>query len=432
MKSVCVLGLGYIGLPTASILATSGLDVLGVDVNPGVVDTINRGGVHIHEPGLKTLVSAAVGSGNLKASLLPAKADAFILAVPTPFKEGKKADLRYVVEATRAVLPYLEPGNLVILESTSPPRTTVDVVAPILAEGGLEVGRDVFLAHCPERVLPGRLLKELIENDRVIGGINADSAEMAKRLYLYFVEGSIHLTDATTAEMVKLMENTYRDVNIALANELALMAENCGINAWEVISLANLHPRVHLNQPGPGVGGHCISVDPWFLVEQFPVETRLTRMAREINDGMPDVIISRALALTADIPKPRFAVLGLAYKGNIDDIRESPAEIIAERLLRMGHSVKVFDPYVREWHHELYTLESVFAETDIVLHLTDHNEFKHLNPRSLGTLMRNRILLDARNTLDHDLWSEAGFAVEVLGKRVPAAARGKGPMVGAH
>jgi UDP-N-acetyl-D-mannosaminuronic acid dehydrogenase len=280
-EKVCVIGLGYIGLPTASLLGTKGYNVHGVDVSPRVVETINQGRIHIVEPDLDILVKSAVQSGNLCAALEPVEADIFIIAVPTPFTDGKKPDLTYVDNATRSICSYVKPGNLVILESTSPVGTTDEVVARILAEHGHAVGVDVFVAHCPERVLPGRILIELVENDRVVGGINDASTQRAVEFYQNFVRGEVLATTAKTAEMVKLTENSFRDVNIAFANEISMIAEAEGINTWEVIALANRHPRVNILQPGPGVGGHCIAVDPWFIVHRSPEYARLIRTARE-------------------------------------------------------------------------------------------------------------------------------------------------------
>src|SRR3972149_2844585 len=282
------LGLGYIGLPPASTVATNGLQVIGVDVNRRIVDILRNGEIHIQEPGLRGLVQAAFGSGNLRVAEQPEPADAFLITVPTPLQLDKRADLTAVRAAARAIAPHLRPGNLVVLESTSPPRTTVDVVAPILAESGLEPGRDFSLAYSPERVLPGQILRELVENARVVGGgATRASAEAGRELYSAFVRGEIVLTDATTAEMVKLMENTYRDVNIALANEFGRLAERLGVDVWEAIALANLHPRVDILKPGPGVGGHCISIDPWFLVEAAPALSPLIDPARRANEGQP-------------------------------------------------------------------------------------------------------------------------------------------------
>ncbi len=294
MQKICVIGLGYIGLPTASTFATHGIRVLGVDVNQHVIETLNRGEIHIHEPGLHDVVTKAIQSGNFKAAAKLEEADAFIIAVPTPFKEDKLgeyngmtyklADMRAVISAAESIVPFLRKGNLVILESTSPPRTTVDLIAPILSHSGLEAGRDFHLAYSPERVLPGQIMRELVENARVIGGVTSESAQVGSDLYAIFVKGQILKTDATTAEMVKIMENTTRDVNIAIANEFSRLAEKFGVDVWEAIRLANLHPRINILNPGPGVGGHCISVDPWFFVEAAPELTSLIYHARSVND----------------------------------------------------------------------------------------------------------------------------------------------------
>lgn len=415
-SNLCVLGLGYIGLPTASIFASNGFRVEGVDVNPAIADIVNSGDIHIEEPGLKTLVQAAIRSGNLRASTSPSPADAFIIAVPTPIAGDKRADLAAVEAATRSIVPHLRPGNLVILESTSPPGTTRDLVVPILAESGLEPGRELFVAHSPERVLPGRILHELIANHRVIGGIDAPSAERARDLYAHVVGGEIHLTDATTAETVKLMENTYRDVNIALANELAVVCGRLGVSAWEVVALANRHPRVQLHQPGPGVGGHCISVDPWFLVEALPEETPLIRLARTINDRMPRRVAALVRNRLGGVNHPKVTVLGVSYKGNVDDVRESPAEPIVEDLLADGVRVGLYDPRARHFSHELSGLEEAFSGSDCVLLLADHSEFHYLDPAKLVKLVRRPLLVDTRKTLDLDAWRKAGFETVLLGQ----------------
>ncbi|MDO8753258.1 MAG: nucleotide sugar dehydrogenase, partial [Anaerolineales bacterium] len=294
-QKICVIGLGYIGLPTASTFAAHGVNVLGVDINSHIIETLNKGEIHIHEPGLLDEVKKAVRSGKFRVAIKPEEADAFIIAVPTPFQENKfgqyndmtykLADMRAVISAAESILPFLRKGNLVVLESTSPPRTTVDLIAPILARSGLEAGRDFHLAYSPERVLPGQILRELIENARVIGGVTPESAQAGYDLYATFVKGEIAQTDATTAEMVKLMENTHRDVNIAIANEFSRLADKLGVDVWEAISLANLHPRIKILNPGPGVGGHCISVDPWFLVEAAPELTPLIYHSRMVNDA---------------------------------------------------------------------------------------------------------------------------------------------------
>lgn len=416
MKEISVLGLGYIGLPTASILATNGFLVKGVDVSPSVVEIINKGGIHIEEPGLKTLVQAAVNSGNLKAYTQPQPADIYVLAVPTPITEDKHADLRYVEAAAESIVPLLKEGDLVILESTSPPGTTVDFLCPILARSGLALGRDLLVAHCPERVLPGKIIKELIQNTRVIGGINEISARKARDLYSSFVEGDIHLTDATTAEMVKIMENTYRDVNIALANELACIAPRLNINAWEVIRFANLHPRVNLHLPGPGVGGHCISVDPWFIVEKFPEDAQLIAKARRINDGMPEWTYNAMLELLRDIPQPKITLLGLTYKPDVDDTREAPALKLIEMIGRNPDlRLSVYDPHVKHFDYELSGLEDALRDSDCILLTVAHAEFKYINPRQVARIVRTRNVLDTRNVLNRNDWIDAGFNCRLLG-----------------
>jgi len=290
MKKVCVMGLGYIGLPTASILATKGYDVVGVDVSEKVVEIINSGGIHIVEPDLDILVKSGVNSRKLKASLTPEEADIFFICVPTPFKEGYKPDLSYIEDATKAIAPFVRKGNLIVLESTSPVGTTDKVVAEILKETGLNIGEELFIAHAPERVLPGYILKETIENDRIIGGINEKSAEVCAAFYNTFVKGNIYTTNAKTAELAKLIENSYRDVNIAFANELSNICDDLGIDPWELIELANKHPRVNILSPGPGVGGHCLAVDPWFIVDTAPEKAQIIKLARLTNEARPDVV----------------------------------------------------------------------------------------------------------------------------------------------
>lgn len=416
MQSVCVLGLGYIGLPTASMLASNGFRVLGVDVDSRIVDTVNGGDIHIEEPGLRILVQAAIGSGNFRAAGAPEPSDVYIIAVPTPLTPSKSADLSYVQRAAESIAPLLQRGALVLLESTCPPGTTRGILASTLENGsGLRAGKDFFLAHCPERVMPGRILVELIENDRVVGGIDSLSAQRAKELYAAFVRGQIFLTDATTAEMVKVLENTYRDVNIALANEAALLCETLGIDFAQVGLLANRHPRVHLHVPGPGVGGHCISVDPWFLVEAFPGEARIIRAARERNDAMPAHVVAQTRSMLEGIAQPRVALLGLAFKGNVDDIRESPALHVAEGLREAGLAVALHDPLVAHAPWPLAPLEEALRGADAVVLLTPHNAFREIDPLRAAELMRHRRLYDTRAFLDHAAWRAAGFEVKVLG-----------------
>jgi UDP-N-acetyl-D-mannosaminuronic acid dehydrogenase len=363
-------------------------------------------------------VQAALASGNLIVQGEPMPADVYIVAVPTPVSADKTADMRAVTAATEAIVPYLRQGNLVVLESTSPPRTTVDLMQPILERSGLKAGRDFKLAYSPERVLPGQILKELVENARVIGGIDRVSAEAGRDLYATFVKGEIVLADATTAEMVKLMENTYRDVNIALANEFALIAERLGVNVWEAIEIANRHPRVKILSPGPGVGGHCIAVDPWFLVEAAPEQARLIRQARLVNDGMPGHLVDLVKRTAAGIEKPIVGCLGLTYKKDVDDVRESPAIEVVERLIAAGFVVRLFDPHVRCIPAlDGYLVNSLLDAAhgaDVLLILVDHTEFKTLNPKTIACT-RRRVVIDTRNCLVDMDWKGAGFEIIRLG-----------------
>ncbi len=396
-QKICVIGLGYIGLPTASLLATKGFNVTGVDVSQKVVDTINRGEIHIVEPDLDILVKSAVNSGNLSASLEPVEADIFILAVPTPFKEKKQPDLSYIEDATKSITPYIKKGNLIILESTSPIGTTEEVVATQLRQAGLNVGTDVLVAHCPERVLPGRILVELIENDRVVGGVNEESTQAAVAFYETFVRGDVLATTAKTAEMVKLTENSFRDVNIAFANEISMIAESEGINTWEVVELANRHPRVNILQPGPGVGGHCIAVDPWFIVSRSPAHSRLIRTAREVNDAKPEWVLEQVRKHANKFKNPVIGCLGLAFKADVDDLRESPACAIVDVL----HDEKVGELVICEPNlsqhdkYELYSIDEVVAAADIILVLVNHKQFSILN----AVTLKEKLVIDTRGVI---------------------------------
>ena len=354
-KRIAVFGLGYVGLPVAGVLASRGFDVIGVDVAPHIVETINSGKIHIVEPDLGMVVHAAVAGGKLRATLKPEPADAFIIAVPTPFTEGKQPDISYIHAATKALAPLLKKGDLVVLESTSPVGATEQIKAWIgelrpdlvLPEMDQEEA-DIHLAHCPERVLPGSVLRELVDNDRIIGGISLGCAELAAELYRSFVRGEMHLTNARTAELAKLVENSYRDVNIAFANELSVVCDKLDINVWDLISLANKHPRVNILSPGPGVGGHCIAVDPWFIIAAAPQLTKVIRAAREVNDDKPNVVLTKVKTAAKRLREPVIACLGLSYKPDIDDLRESPALHIVEHLAReKGGKLLVVEPNVR-------------------------------------------------------------------------------------
>lgn len=396
-KTICVIGLGYIGLPTASLLGTKGYKVHGVDTSKHVVDTINQGRIHIVEPDLDILVKSAVQSGNLTAGLEPQKADVFILAVPTPFKEDHQPDLSYVEAATRMIAPYVEAGNIIILESTSPVGTTEDVVARILQEAGHDIDKEVYVAHCPERVLPGRILTELVENDRIVGGVNKIATEKAVEFYNTFVRGEVLVTDSRTAEMAKLTENSFRDVNIAFANELSLICDQENISVWELIALANRHPRVNILQPGPGVGGHCIAVDPWFIVARAPKLSRLIRTAREVNDYKPEWVTEKVRQSADKFKHPVIGCLGLAFKADVDDLRESPAVDIVRTLISedVGR-VLVAEPNLREHtEFDLKPYDEVVSAADIVLLLVDHKEFRDLKAASL----KEKILIDTRGII---------------------------------
>lgn len=401
LNDICVLGLGYIGLPTASIFATRGKKVLGVDVIPRVVDTINRGEIHIKEPDLGILVRAAVHSGNLRAALKPEIAQTFVVAVPTPFKvtqaNPKAPDLEYVESATRSIASVVAPGNLVILESTSPVGTTELMREWLLDElarvrpGDVDQLRDsLMFAHCPERILPGQMLKELVANDRIAGGLTPAAAEAARDLYRTFCIGEIFLTDARTAEMCKLTENASRDVGVAFANELSLICDRLGVDVWELISLANRHPRVKILQPGPGVGGHCIAVDPWFIVDAAPDVARLIRTAREVNDGKPHYVVDQVKASAEQFHSPVIACLGLAFKADVDDLRESPAMDIVQHLVadKVGRVI-VAEPHISELpvtlkgSVELASIDVAVAAADIVVLLVNHKEFLEFNRLNL-------------------------------------------------
>jgi len=396
-----VLGLGYIGLPTAAVLASAGYTVEGVEIREDIRQTINRGQIHIVEPGLRRLVKQAVASGHLHAFASPRPTDVFIICVPTPFLKSRQADLRAVKKATQSIAPVLKRGNLVILESTVPPGTTQNIVRPILEKSGLKAGRDFYLAHCPERVMPGRIMKEIYENARIIGGIDSRSALLAHRIYTSFVRGKILITNATTAEMAKLTENTFRDVNVAFANELSKICHRLGIDVWEVVKCANEHPRVNILKPGPGVGGHCIAVDPWFIASAVPQEAKLIKIARHVNDSMPDFVVQRVLETVADIKRPIVTVLGLTYKANVDDIRESPALAIARKLIRTKRvMLRVCDPYVKKYAGlKMFSLRDAIKGADCVVLLVDHRQFREARWNRLYATMRHPKVVDTRGIL---------------------------------
>ncbi|WP_198025744.1 nucleotide sugar dehydrogenase [Bacillus sp. J37] len=405
-----VLGLGYIGLPTAVMFAKHGVQVHGVDVNAKVVEMLNNKELHIEEPGLPEMLAEVIDDGTLTVGTEPKAADAYIIAVPTPINADKSANLDYVRSATEMIVPYIEKGNLVILESTVPPKTIENIMMPALEKTGLVFGEELYISHSPERVLPGKLFEELVSNDRIVGGINEKSSQLTVDLYKSFVKGTIHVTDSTTAEMVKLMENTYRDINIAYANELARIAENIGFNVWEAIDLANCHPRVNIHKPGPGVGGHCIAVDPYFIIEQAPQEARLITLAREINTSTPVTVVSLVDKVLKGINHATVSVFGLAFKGNIDDMRESPALEIVEELKAKGYDLKIYDPYVKDsYENKANSVEEAVENSDLILVLTDHAVFKDINFDEVKNNMRTPKILDTRNLLENLQLSEKGI-----------------------
>lgn len=416
IENVCIIGLGYIGLPTASLLASKGFQVHGVDVNEDVVHAVQNGACIIAEPSLDVMVKAGSVSGRLTADTSPRKADVFILSVPTPFCEGHKPDLSFVFQALESIAPYLEPGNLVILESTVPVGTSAKLAARLkelrqdLSIGGedAENREQVSVAHCPERVLPGRILHELVENDRIVGGVDKLSTRRGVDFYKRFVHGAVEGTDAGTAEMIKLAENSFRDVNIAYANELSLLCDQFGLDVWRVIDLANRHPRVNILRPGPGVGGHCIAVDPWFLVDSAPHSARLIHAARQVNDSKPDFVVARVREAAASLATPRIACLGLSFKPDVDDLRESPAVEIVEKLSLLADArIMICEPHIRRLPEDLAgkanvaeaDMEKCVRDADIVVALVAHKAFAGIGSAALS----GKIVIDACG-----LWRQQG------------------------
>lgn len=415
MNKIAFVGLGYIGLPTAVVMANSGLDVVGVDVMPDKVEAINRGEVTIVEPGLEEELRKALESGRFKASTEMPEADAYIVAVPTPFTDGYKVDMKFINSAADAIAPKLKGGELVVLESTSPPKTTEQMARrilearPDLAADQVEAESDkpsIYFAHCPERILPGRAMEELRTNDRIIGGMSPEATRKAKEVYGSFCRGELLETNDRTAELAKLTENSFRDVNIAFANELSLICDDLDINVWELIDLANHHPRVNILQPGPGVGGHCIAVDPWFIVSTAPEAARLIKTARQVNDSKPEWVVAQVHEAVKDFEhEPSIALLGLSFKPDIDDLRESPALRIAIDLVQTLPSVefRVVEPNVAELPRELQQFENArltnfqaaIESSEIVVLLVDHRDFKTHNPREMYT---QKTIIDTRGT----------------------------------
>jgi len=397
-QRVCVLGLGYVGLPTASLLGTMGYQVHGVDISPTVIDRIKDGEAPYSEPGLDTLVLSALNSDNLELHTTPAEADVFIVAVPTPLGRDNTPDLSNVEAAARSIVPYLRAGNLVILESTSPVGTTRGMLSELLAQSGLSVGEELLVAHCPERVLPGNVIKELMTVDRIVGGVSEASTEAAIQFFRGFLQGEIHAASAEVAELTKLVENSYRDVNIAFANELSVICEKEGVRVQDVIALANRHPRVNILQPGPGVGGHCIAIDPWFIVSRAPELAKIIALARDVNDGKSDWVVDRVSEAASGYSAPVIACLGLSYKADIEDLRESPAVRIVRQLVdkKVG-TILVCEPHLEK--HDTFDLADAtpaIDDADIVVMLVGHRQFRSIDRRQLA----NKVLIDTVGFFD--------------------------------
>ncbi len=415
MKSICVIGIGYVGLPTAAMFASKGHRVVGYDLNEKAVNALNKGEIIIEEPGLGDLVKDVVKKGFLTAqTTCPDDCDVYIIAVPTPINPDKTADMRFVESATRAVVPCVRKGCIVILESTSPPRTVEDLMLPILKESGLEIGEELLVAHSPERILPGRVIEELRTNSRIVGGINEKSSVAVKEVYESIVEGEILLTTSTTAEMCKLMENTFRDVNIALANELAKMSEELGVNAWDVIRMANYHPRVNILSPGPGVGGHCIALDPWFLVEKSK-NAKLIHQSRLNNDSMPEFVKDKIEKIIGGLNGKSVAIYGVTYKPNIDDVRESPIMHLMDMLKGAGVNVSVCDPHAGEKVAGNKGIYDASEGCDILVLGVNHNEFKDVDFAKLTAKMNAKNILDTRNFWKKTDVEAAGAKYYLLG-----------------
>ena len=388
---VCIIGQGYIGLPTAALFARNHCKVVGVDINEKMIENLNNGIIHIEEPGISDIIKQALINKVYKASLKPEKADAFIITVPTPYiPENYSCDLSYVISACESIIPFLEKGNVVIVESTIAPMSTDNIVKPIFEKEGFTIGNDLYLAHCPERVLPGKIIEELIHNDRIIGGITPECSQKASEVYGQFVEGELMLTEAKTAELSKCMENTFRDVNIALANELAKICSEIGVNALDVIKMANKHPRVNLHSPGPGVGGHCLAIDPYFIYAKSPETAKLIKLARDTNNSMPGFVCENVRKI---IKKGKIAILGVSYKGNTGDDRESPAyEIIAD--LTKDYEISIHDPHIS--NPNFVSFKEAVIDADLILILCDHNEFKNLD---YTLIHEDTIIFDTKNII---------------------------------
>ncbi len=395
---ICIIGQGYIGLPTAALFAKNGCNVLGVDIDEEIVNNLNKGKIHIEEPGIGDIIKKAVEKNVYHASMNPEKSDVFIITVPTPYiKENYSCDLSYVIAACNEILDYVEKGNTIIVESTIASMSTDNIIKPIFEDKGFIIGEDIYLAHCPERVLPGQIINELINNDRIVGGITPLCSDKAAEVYSIFVKGNIMKTEAKTAELSKCMENTFRDVNIALANELAKISAEIGVNALDVIKLANKHPRVNIHSPGPGVGGHCLAIDPYFIYALAPDTAKIIKLARDTNKSMPSFVSEYVEKILDTEKDAKIAILGVSYKGNTGDTRESPAfEII--NLLKNKYTLSIHDPHVENDNYESF--EDATKDASLCLILSDHDQFKNLDYDYIFNNMKNPIIFDTKNIIE--------------------------------
>lgn len=394
---ICVIGQGYIGIPTAALFASNGCDVVGVDINEEIIKNLNNNNVPIEEPKIQELMEKCIKEGNYTAKTIPEKADVFIITVPTPFKKDNlSCDLSYVISACESILPFLEKDNLVIIESTIAPLSTENTIKPIFEKEGFTIGEDLYLAHCPERVLPGNMINELVNNNRIIGGVTEKCTQKAAETYGIFVKGEIIKTEAKTAELSKCMENTYRDVNIALANELVKIGNKLNINALDVIEMANKHPRVNLLSPGPGVGGHCLAIDPYFIYSLAKKEAKLIKTARDINVSMPSFVSNQTRKILKNKNNPIISIFGVSYKGNSDDDRESPSYDVINQL-KTDYTLKIYDPHISKFN---IGFEEAIKDSSLILVLTNHDEFKKLDFNKINKLMKEPLIFDTKNIVD--------------------------------
>lgn len=410
---VCVIGLGYIGLPTACILALNGHDVIGIDINKSVVDMINKGLLPIKEVELEKTLCNLISQKKIIAKTEVESADAFIICVPTPLDENFSCNLNYLTNAVKSILPVIVSGNMIIIESTVPPRTIEDTMKPLVESTGFDIGKDIYLAYCPERVLPGNIMEEMVYNDRIVGGTTNECSTIVSNFYKSFIKGNIFITDTKTAEMAKLVENIYRDVNIALANQLSILCNKLSINSLEVFRLANKHPRVNLLSPGPGVGGHCLPVDPYFILENKNKASNIIALSRKINDNMPNYITSLVKKIICKLPTPKVSIWGIAYKGNTDDIRNSPSIQLINILKENNCDLLIYDPVVRD--NSLKSKEESLKDSNLLIILTDHDEFKNIDPELILNTMRNPIILDTKNIVDSIYFMLNGIIVYNFG-----------------